>query len=188
MPSPIITPAGPLSRAGKDVQDFTANQAVTWSASGGTLSLITATTARWTAPNVTGAYTVTATNGVDPSTVVTITVMAVLPNYWSWKNPVIMKKDVLIFKPISGPKQTRTLSPSAHNWELGNEDTSYERFLEMEAFWDAHHPGKKFAMIDPVKNERRTYQTDSDYNGHYNSADSFSWSGRIEEAWPYVVG
>jgi hypothetical protein len=43
----------------------TANTAVTWSMSGGTLSDITATTVTWTAPQVAGTYTVTATSQAD---------------------------------------------------------------------------------------------------------------------------
>jgi len=189
MPSPIITPAGPLLREGKTLTNFLANMAVTWATTGGSLAVIDPTHANWTAPNATGVWQVSGDNGPDPETVVSITVRAILPNYWDYKNPVHAKKNVLIWRPIHGPSQSRGFGDNKpiHDWELGNDDSSYENYLEMKAFWDYHYPGKLFDMIDPVLLERRVYEIDSDFDSLYNHQDSYAWSMRIKEAYPYAV-
>lgn len=189
MPAPIITPAGPLIRDGKSLTDFTADQDVTWATSGGTLSNVLAQSVTWEALNQSGVWTLSGDNGPDAPTVVSITVRAVIPNFWTWRNPIHAKKDVLIFKPVYGPTQTRGFGDSSpiHDWELGNEDSEIDNFLELKAFWDWHHPGRPFDLVDPVLEERRTYESDSDLNYHYNDSGGVSWSMRIKEAYPYAV-
>lgn len=189
MAAPIITPGGPLTKDGKSLTHFVANQNVTWTKSGGTLSGVLAAAVDWTAPNQTGLWTLTGTNGGAETDIVEITVRAIIPNYWTWKTPIVAKKEVLTFKPIYGPTQTRGFgdSPAMHDWELGNDDSSFENFQEIKAFWNWHHPGLQFDMIDPVQVERRRYEVDSDYGFQYNHADSYQWSFRIREAWPFHV-
>jgi len=186
---PVITPSGPLGRDGGSTTNFTADQSVTWTKSGGTLSAILPTSVTWEAPNETGTRTLTATNGAAQTDIVTITVRAIIPNYWAWKTPIHAKKEGLIFRPIYGPTQTRGFGDSSaiHDWELGNDDSEIEKFQEMYAFWNYHHFGRKFDLNDPVLEERRTYETDSDIDYHYNDSGGVTWSLRIKEAFPYVV-
>lgn len=190
MASPIITPAGPLARDGKTLTSFLANMAVTWATTNGTLVTVDPTHANWTAPNQTGVWQVSGDNGPDPETIVSITVKGILPNYWTFKDPVHAKKEVQIWRPISGPSQSRSFgdpTKAIHDWELSDDDSSYENFLEMKAFWLYHYPGRQFDMVDPVLLERRTYEFDSDFDSMYNHQDSYTWSVRIKEAYPYAV-
>lgn len=185
----MITPSGPLGRDGGSLTNFTADQPVTWTKSGGTLSNVAAQSVTWEAPNETGARTLTATNGAAQTDIVTITVRAIIPNYWTWKNPIHAKKDGLIWRPIYGPSQSRGFGDSSaiHDWELGNDDSEIDRAVEMLAFWDYHHPGRQFDLDDPVLEERRTYEIDSDIDYHYNDSGGVTWSFRIKEAFPYAV-
>jgi hypothetical protein len=189
MAAPVITPGGPLGRDGGSSTNFTADQSVTWTTSGGTLSAVTGTSVTWKAPNETGTRTLTATNGSAQTDVVTITVRAIIPNYWTWRNPIHAKKEGLIWRPIYGPTQTRGFGDSSaiHDWELGNDDSEIEKFEEMYAFWNYHHFGRQFDLNDPVLEERRTYEIDSDIDYHYNDSGGVTWSLRIKEAYPYVV-
>lgn len=115
--------------------------------------------------------------------------MEVIPNYWEWKTPITAKKKVLAFEPYYGPRQTRTfgLGDPQHDWELGNNDSSYENFIEIKEFWNEHYPGVDFYLYDPPLDETRVYQIDSDMAESYNHADSFAWSFRIKESFPYTV-
>lgn len=115
--------------------------------------------------------------------------MDVIPNFWVWKTPITAKKDVLVFTPIFGPSQTRSFGDGNphHDWELGNDDSDHDDFLEIKEFWDNHYPGVQFYMYDPQLNETRTYEIDSDFSEHYNHADSYSWSFRIKECYPFAV-
>jgi hypothetical protein len=189
MPSPIITPAGPLTRDGKTLTNFSSDQSVTWATSGGTLSNIAATSVTWEAPNKSGLWTLSGDNGPDPPTVVNITVQALLPPYWAWRQPVAAEKAALIFRPIYGPSQSRSFGDNSHirNWELSNDDSSFENWQEIVAFHLWHFPGILFDMVDPVIPERRRYEIDSNLNFHYNHADSYAWSFRIKEAYPFAL-
>lgn len=114
--------------------------------------------------------------------------MDVIPNFWEWKTPITARKNVLKFKPYAGPSQTRTFGTSQpfHDWELGNGDSSFENFQTIKAFWNTHHPTPSFYLYDPVLDETRTYEIDSDFAETYNHQDSYSWSFRISELYPYT--
>jgi hypothetical protein len=189
MPTPpVITPAGPLTKDGGALVDFTADQSVTWTATAGTLSPSSGTASTWTAPNESRSVTVTGTNGSGVDTV-SIVVQGVFPNYWAWRTPIHAKKDVLVWRPIFGPSQTRGFGDGSaiHDWELGNEDSEITRFDAIKAFWEYHHPGRQFDLVDPVREERRTYEFDSDLDYHYNDSGGVTWSVRIKEAYPYAA-
>lgn len=189
MPAPVITPAGPLSKLGKILTHFTVDQNVTWSTDGGVLSGIAAQYVDWTSPNQTGNWYLNGQNGALQTTVVLIAVESVIPNYWEYRNSLEVVKEKLEFKPKTGPTQHRTFGNNLpqHRWELGADDSSYDEYLEMKAFWDWHDPGKPFLMWDPVVNETRRYETDSNWSGLYKEGDSFSWKFRIKEVWPYAL-
>jgi len=187
--APILSPGGPLGKDGGTLTNFTADQNVTWTTSGGTLSNVAAQSVTWEAPNQTGVWTLTGTNGAAETDIVSITVRAIIPNYFGWKTPIHAKKDVLIFKPIYGPTQTRGFGDSSaiHDWELGNDDSEVDNFDELKAFWDWHHPGRQFDLDDPITLERRVYETDSDLDYHYLDSGGVTWAMRIKEAYPYTV-
>jgi hypothetical protein len=189
MPAPIINPAGPLTRDGKSVTNFLSDQAVVWAATGGALSNVLAQSVTWVAPNATGLWTVSGDNGPDAPTGVLVTVRAVIPNYWSFKNPVRARKEVQVFRPKYGPTQTRGfgLGELIHDWELSNPNNEVERFKELKAFYGYHHPGKLFDLIDPVLGERRVYLFDSELEYDYTPEGMISWRVRIAEQYPYVA-
>lgn len=189
MPVPIISPAGPLTKDGKTLTNFTADQAVTWATTGGLLSNITSTSVTWEAPNKTGLWQLSGDNGPDAPGIVNITVRALLPVLWSMGNPITAHKEILYWRPTEGPSQSRTFGSGKHirDWELSNDDNSYLEFLEIKDFHLFHFPGMVFDLYDPILEERRTYEIDSDMNYHYNTADSYAWSFRIKEAYPYAL-
>lgn len=190
MAAPIITPGGPLAKRGKVLTSFSSNQDVTWSTDGGTLSAILATTVNWTSPNQSGNWHLEGENGSAETDEVLIVVEAVIPNYWEYQNPLEAVKKKLEFEPIAGPTQHRIFGGNSnpqHRWELGANDSSFDERNEMKAFWDWHDPGKLFLMWDPVINETRRYETDSNWSELYKPGDSFSWKFRIKEVWPYAI-
>ena len=114
--------------------------------------------------------------------------MDIIPNFWTYKNPISAKKSVLMFIPMFGPTQTRSVGDGSpvHNWELSNDDLSHEDFLAIYAFWNSHYPGVSIELHDPQLSVKRVYQIDSDFNFHYNGADSYSVNFRIQEVYPYT--
>lgn len=191
MPAPVITPGGPLAKRGKSITHFTSDINVVWTTDGGTLTGVLAQAVDWTAPNNSGDWHLTGTSAPPPpnTDIVLIAVEAVIPNYWEYRNPVEAVKKKLEFEPVWGPTQHRTFgSPnSQHKWELGADDSSYEEFFEIKPFWDWHDPGKNFLLWDPISNETRRYETDSNFGFIYKEGDSFSWKFRIKEVWPYAI-
>jgi hypothetical protein len=200
MPQPVINPPGPLTVDGKDFtdsayldgkaiyRDFAVTNAVdvVWAVDGGTLSNILARSVRWTAPNISGTYHLTATAAGQPVTTIVITVEAVLPTFWEWKTPIEAKKKTLTFEAVDGPDQTRTLSGTREFYKLGADDSSYAEGVEMKAFQEAHHPVKKFWLLDPVQRRKAKFNTDSTFSFAYNDQDSWQWNFSVKQAWPYT--
>jgi hypothetical protein len=199
MAAPILAPAGPLVVDGLILpvvfgDDFapreqivTADQPVgEWFATGGEVTILSATQVRWIVPNRTGNWNLTAMNGAEVGILQTL-VRGIVPNYWALKTPVEAKKDVQVFKPKRGPKQFRSFDEMMLGWDLKNDDSDLERGLEMRSFWNWHHPGKEFDLFDVVTWERRRYQIDSNMSYFYETTGGMSWGFRIEEAYPYVV-
>lgn len=182
MPVPVLTPAGPLAKRGLQSQAFTATNGVdSWVASGGTLSGTGAAAATWTAPNVTGIYTVTATNA-SGSTIVTITVIAVFLWVPSYTYPVKRKKKVLLFQPESGPRQTITKQGKKLTFEVGANNRPAAERAAVEAFWDAHYPNKQFYFSHPNTAVEGTYVIDSDMNEEWSRVALTAWSMVLQEA------
>lgn len=113
----------------------------------------------------------------------------VLPQLWTWKAPITIDKDVLVFKPYYGPSQTRSFGPgdSFHSWEIGDDDADELSYNTMLQFWENHYPGVEFFMYDPQLDETRTYEIDSGFGAMYNHSVSYSWKFRIKESYPYTV-
>jgi hypothetical protein len=115
--------------------------------------------------------------------------MDVIPNTWEMKTPIEAKKSVLIFRPYFGPTQTRSFGAGdpSHDWELGSSDSARDDYIEIKHFWDDHFPGIQFYLYDVELDETRVYEIISDFSGHYNTPDSYAWSFRISECYPFTV-
>lgn len=201
MAAPVLNPAGPLNVDGLVLpvvygNDFaprqivvTANQPIAEWAGSGAIDILSATQVRWTVPNRTGGWLLSAINAAEEEEQLQVTVRGIVPNYWDLKSPVTAKKSVQVFKPKYGPTQTRSFGGGEARlaWELKNDDSDLERGQEMKAFWDWHHPGKEFDLFDPVPWERRRYIIDSDLAYFYETTGGMSWGFRIEEAFPYAL-
>lgn len=174
MSAPVITPAGPLALHGKAAQHLTSDQDVTWTKSGGTFSGTAARAVDWTAPNKTGSYTVTATNGSAQATTVTITVTGVVPFYPDWDFEPVQGKKVLLFESDNGSRQTRTKG-SKSTFPFVRNTAKKSEHDEMKQFWDDHYPGKKVYFTVPGESEV-LWWIDSD----------FKRKGRRTNLWGYA--
>jgi hypothetical protein len=182
MPVPVITPAGPLTKRGKDVQVFTATNGVdSWSTSGGTLSGTSSSGATWTAPNKSGTFTVTATNA-SGSTIVTITVTAVVPVVPSKGFEVETKKKVLLFEPDDGDRQTRTKGAKKKTWQFTTGNRKKSEFLELETFWNDNYPGGKVYFTHPYTSVESLYWIDSNLKEQWAFLNLVSYSFVLTEA------
>jgi hypothetical protein len=173
MPAPVITPSGPLTKRGKDVQHFSANQSVTWTKSGGTFSGTTGTAVDWTAPNISGSYTVTATNGSSDSTTVTITVTAVVPFGPDRDFEPVDGKKVLLFEAEDGSRQT-TVKGRKDTFPFIRNTAKKSEHDEMKQFWNDNYPGKQVYFTVPGDSEA-LWWIDSD----------FKRKGRLTNLWGY---
>jgi hypothetical protein len=199
MAIPVITVPGPLAERGRivpstlpgltpNIVHFTADQNVTWTIDGGILGGVTVNAVDWTFPNQSGTFHLHGENAGHEIGTVTAVIEAYVPNYWEFANQLDVIKKLLEFEPLDGPTQHRIFtSASQHKWELGADDSSQTEYLEMRAFWEYHHPGKQFLLWDPVINEIRRYETDSDWSGVYKPGDSYSWKFKIKEVWNYAI-
>jgi hypothetical protein len=181
MAIPVITPGGPLAKRGGEVQAFTATgTVVSWSASGGTLSGTGPAGANWTAPNVSGTYTVTATNGDGPDQV-TIVVIAILPYNPSWGFETESGKKVLLFEPDRGPRQTRSKGDDG-SFPFIRENAQRVEGLAMKAFHAAHYPGKQFYVTDPGEAVESLWLMDSNFKFKWHRTNLCSYSFMMKKA------
>lgn len=177
MAVPVITPGGPLADHGKDVENFSADQNVTWTKTGGTFSNTTANSVDWTAPNVTGTYTVTGTNGSAEADSVTITVQAEIFAVPSRDYEPINDKKMLVFEPDDGPVQTRSKGDKS-TFPFVKNNAKKAEALEMKALWDAHYDaGKPVYFTDPYEGVQSTWLFWSEFKikWHANNLASYSF-------------
>lgn len=115
--------------------------------------------------------------------------MALIPNYWEFKTPIKAHKDVLVWRPYAGPTQTRTFGAGAvqHEYELGNSDDEEDQFFEIKTFWIDRYPGVSFELYDPISDETRSFEFDSDLSFHYNENGGVAWKVLIKEVYPYAI-
>ena len=178
MSAPVVTPASPFAIEGKQTQAFTADQAVTWSTSAGAIT----SGGLYTPPNVTGNYTVTATNGGGESTVVTVSVEGVFPALADYATPLTLSKKVRIFTPESGPRQAVGRGLKQSGFDLKRDDDALADVLELMAFGDAHYPHKRLIYRSIVLGITGLYEFDSNLKIEPISFDRVSWSCVIREA------
>jgi len=182
MSAPIVSPAGTLAKRGKDVQAFTSDQDVTWTKSGGTFSGTAARAVSWSAPNAGGSYTVTATNGSAQSTTVTITVTGVCPVNPSRGFKVSNKKKVLLFEAEDGSRQTRVKQGRKRTIEFTCNVRQRAEFLELDAFWDWHYPGKQVYVTHPYTGVESLYWINSDLEEVWELTNLLGYSFVATEA------
>jgi hypothetical protein len=174
------------------VQHFTSDLTATWEATAGDLFTDAAATVPYVAGvsradvylkarNVTGGYTVTATNGGAPTNAA-VTITGEMPPLWEFRRPVTVRKRVRVFEPKDGPRQSRTDQGKKETGELANNDGFWEDYLEVEAFWDAHYPGKTFVLGDTTLEREITCYFDSDLKREASSDVSVAWSVVVKEA------
>lgn len=182
MAVPVITPGGPLTKRGKEVQVFTATGVVvSWTTSGGTLSATGPAGATWTAPNKSGTYTVTATNA-DGEDVVTITVTGIVPFVPSRPLEVETKKKVLLFEPEIGDRQTSTKGAKKKTWQFTTANRRKVEFLELETFWDDNYPGGKVYFTHPYTSVESLYWIDSNLKEQWAFNNLVAYSFVLTEA------
>lgn len=179
MASPIVTPNSVTLR-GKQTQLFTANQSVNWSVTGGTLSAASGASTTYTAPNRTGTYVLSANNGVNPATQVTITVTAVFLNKWLiWDLGDERGKKVLIWEPQQGPWQSNVKRGTKSKIDLKGKRPGYE-YAELDQFWDDHYGRASFILLHPGRGVELTVRCDSDLKVQW-VLGFFLWSGVVRE-------
>lgn len=162
-------------------QQFYANQTVVWTATAGSIT----TGGLYTPPNVTGAYSITARNFANETTVVPVAVTGDFPRYYSYRIPRRFTKKVLIWEPERGADQTREKSGKRAFYDLKGTENSRAQYEEVEVFWNAHFPAKKFYLYDVVLERDRFFKFDSELKVEDESFDRISWSVAIKEAWPF---
>lgn len=142
---------------GKAVQHFATSADTTddWECSGGTITNSAVRSIDWTAPNVTGTYTVTATVGAAVL-IVTITVTAVVPFAPDWGFDALAGKRVLLFQAESGGIQTRSKGRSDTFPFIRNTAKKTEHD-EMKTFWDDNYPGRLVYFTVPGQTEDLWY-------------------------------
>lgn len=176
MAAPVITPAGPLADHGKDVEHFTSDQDVTWTKSGGTFSGTGARAVDWTAPNVTGTYTVTAENAGHETTTVTIVVIAEIFAVPSRGYEPVNDKKMLVFEPDSGAPEVRSKGDKS-TFPFVKNNAKKAEALEVKALWEAHYDvGKKVYATDPYEGTQSTYLFWSEFKMKWNANNLVDYS------------
>jgi len=176
MSAPVITPAGPLAKHGKDVQHFTSDQDVTWTKSGGTFANTAARSIDWTAPNVTGSYTVTAENAGHETTAVTITVIAEIFAVPSRDYEPEDDDETLVFEPDLGTPQTRSKGDKS-TFPFVKNNAQKSEYLEVKALYDAHKKqGKQVYFTDPYEGVQSRWLFWSGFKRKWHANNLVSYS------------
>lgn len=188
MAVPVITPGGPLTKRGKQVQAFTATGGVTaWSCVRavdgqpvtGTFANADADSADWTAPNISETYTVIATNA-DGSDSVTVTVTAVVPFVPDKEFEPTDDFDVLVFKPDVGQRQIVVLGDKSTFPFIRNTARKVEK-EEMHQFWRDNYPGRLVYFTIPDEGED-LWEIDGPFKRRYRGANLWSYSFNLLRA------
>lgn len=180
MPAPIVTPNSDIMR-GKETQVFNADQAVDWSVTGGTLSSASGVSTTYTAPNRTGTYILSADNGVDPPTEVTITVTGVFPYPPSWDYSGDVDKKLFIWEPIQGPWQSNIKRGKKRTIDLTAEKRPKAEYQEVEQFWDEHYGREDFILVHPDLEVELTVRLDAKLKDTWHGVNLVSWSTVVKE-------
>lgn len=182
MAIPVITPGGPLVKRGKATQSFTATGGVdAWTCERasdgqpvtGTFSNDDADSADWEAPNISEVYLVKATNA-DGFDSVTVTVTAVVPFVPDKEFEPTDDRNVLVFKPDVGQRQTVVLGDNSKFDFIRNTARKIEK-EEMHQFWQDNYPGRLVYFTIPDEGES-LWEIDSGFKRRYRGANLWAYS------------
>jgi hypothetical protein len=193
MPSPIISP-NPATINQTTWRVFLADQGCRWSAPSGTFRpegsqeawdpLKYYASVRYL-PAAAGVVNITTTNLVAQTTIVPVTVTNVWPNLHGWSRPVKFDRNVEMFIPEDGPRQTNSTGGFQQGWEMGASLTPHEDFLLFLAWYKANFPQGRFLFDDVILGQLTMYEFDSILDAKPNDVGSWEWSIIIKQAWPY---
>ncbi len=161
-----------------------ASGTINWTASVGTLSASTGSTVTWTAPNqsqlvglikaTNGTYTVTAEIPV-------LKEFPYAPNRpLKWER----RKTVLISRAEDRSRSARVKDANNEpfeSYELTFQNRNLTELAAVEAFWDDHHPQKRFIFTDSHRSQRRVVYFDSDISDQADAYCSTTYSFRAVE-------
>ncbi|MBD0372784.1 MAG: hypothetical protein ICV60_18210 [Pyrinomonadaceae bacterium] len=148
----------------------------------GTLSAASGASTTYTAPNRTGTYVLTATNGVDPPTYVTITVTGVFPYPPSWEYEGEADKNVLIWTPQVGPWQGNIKRGSKRKVDLVANLRPREEYEEVFQFWDEHYGREDLILPHPDLDLELTGRIDAKLKDKWHLGGNLvSWSTVFQE-------
>lgn len=173
MAAPVLSPAGPLTKRGKQVQAFanTGGAVTSWTTTGGTLSGTSGASATWTAPNISGTYKVRGTNS-DGFSEVTITVTSVAVAAPSWKYEGDYDRKFLSWTPDSGEadRQEQVKGPYTYTLQMTANSRQKAEFLEFLAHHENHYGlNRNFYFTHP--------DTGTEYLMKYGSKLKEEWAG-----------
>jgi hypothetical protein len=121
-----------------------------------------------------------ASNGIDPATQITITVTAVFPaKYLKWDFDDERDKKVLIWEPINGPAQSNIKRGTKSKIDLNGKRPGYE-YTELDQFWDDHYGRANFILMHPGRGIEITVRIDSKLQVKW-VLGFFIWSGVVRE-------
>lgn len=157
---------------------------INWTASVGSLSSSTGSTVTWTAPNQSQIVgLITATNGTYTVTV-EIPVLKAFPYRPNRPLKWERRKTVLISRSEDRRRAARV--KDANNqafepFELAFQDRSLAELDAATAFWDEHHPDKRFIFTDQHRGVRKVVYFDSDVSFDANATCATTYSFRVIE-------
>jgi len=163
-----------------------ASGTINWTASVGTLSSSTGSTVTWTAPNQSQLVgLITATNGTYTVTA-EIPVLKEFPYRASRPAKWDARKTVLVSRAEDRTRAARVKDAGNESFEAF-ELTFINRTLAevdaVRAFWDDHHPQKKFIFTDHHRSSiRKVVYFDSDITNQGDATCATTYSVRVIEA------
>ncbi len=173
MSAPIITATQTVYRFKTlPLPSYAANQAVTWTASDGTITA----GGVYSPPNRSGSYIVTAINGANEVSNTTLTVNATFPFEPNWQYKRKKKEPVL----LSVAEDERTVvvrykGLPVKSWVLGFKGRTQTEENSFDSFRDYHRLDKQFyyedkekALLLLVRFDMMEYEVEQ---GSYDSAD-----------------
>lgn len=181
MSNPVIIPAS-VNMYGKTTQQFTADQAVDWTATAGVVS----PTGLYTPPNVTGQYTVTATNEGAEATDAPVGVTGEYP--LQPHRPLEYKiglPGVLVQIARDGRTRTGRIVGSGElqrAFKLFHQSKRKDAAQEVQQFFKDHYPEKVFHYANSYLDVDGLFYIDADIEGQITSGNAGEFYVAIIEA------
>lgn len=175
--SPVITPASAVVRGG-GVAVFIADQPVEWTTTGGSISY----TGHYSPVNVTGAYTITATNASGEATTIPVAVEAVCDLTAHVGTEGETRKKVDASQSGGYARQTRRRSRSRRHVKLQADQLSKLTADSARTFFDAHAgDARRFWWHNAILDEETEVFFDSNLTLEQQSFDWFDLRVSLRE-------